>query len=43
MERENSRLASGLKNNEKRSEVLQREKDLLQKEYNKGVLIRYVF
>lgn len=42
LERENSRRGSILKLSEKALEKEQREKEHLQKEYNKGVLIRYV-
>lgn len=43
LERENNRRGSILKLSEKALEKEQREKDHLQKEYNKGVLVRWVF
>lgn len=42
MEKEFGKVQSTLKQKEKQSELIQREKEHLQKEYNKGVLIRYI-
>lgn len=42
LERENNRQTASLKQNEKVLEKEQREKEHLQREYNKGVLIRYI-
>lgn len=40
LEREQSKQATASKQNEKHLELVQREKENLQKEYNKGVLMR---
>lgn len=41
LEKENNKQATAIKQNEKVLEKEQREKEHLQREYNKGVLIRF--
>lgn len=43
LEKESNRRAAALKTNEKVLEKEQREKEHLQREYNKGVLMRFVY
>lgn len=43
LEKESNKKAAALKVNEKVLEKEQREKEHLQREYNKGVLMRFVF